>query len=554
MRDTGAVGLILGFALCVQGCTVASIEASAQSQLSSVIDQQAITTSFADTDKSVVLPDSLGNDQSFQQVRTASESADGALALPAGFYSIDVRSYCLHAGAAGPSTGEGYLYAPLKGPSADVIGGILRGTFTHPQIPQQDVQTMIWAILAHAKLGQLSTTMQAEAAQLLTPAQLAELDTGGLPALEQAALQKMINSAPESVREGLALENKLRAALSDSSTSYADLERLAVPPPLPVAPDSVPAGRWSRHPGGYFVRYVPHSYTSVTVQVYVPAAPVGRVTSPSGFAMVASSGPLATLVSFLKDVAVPANTQKQKLGLSNVPVAPPAGAPPPPPAPKPDCDKQASDSGPLNYGVPWGKLDEQRPGHDPNYDISSDPPGAGAQRDAPVFLSLRPSIDMDYVNGKGGTSISGTGDAQLTGATVFTSPWRPNPNQDGTPGFNWGGVVSVNAQYSYTKSDGTTGSLTFYIEYLHLITPEYPALNDNGTAIAPPAACVGFGPSMRNGKKLSPSDVANRPLIGFLGATQTPHVHVQARLADGSVGGLLKGPLVDPTIVLNGDH
>jgi hypothetical protein len=59
---------------------------------------------------------------------------------------------------------------------------------------------------------------------------------------------------------------------------------------------------------------------------------------------------------------------------------------------------------------------------------------------------------------------------------------------------------------------------------------------------------------MRNGKKLSPSEVANRPLIGFLGASQTPHVHVQARLADGSVGGFLKGPLVDPTIVLNGDH
>jgi hypothetical protein len=72
----------------------------------------------------------------------------------------------------------------------------------------------------------------------------------------------------------------------------------------------------------------------------------------------------------------------------------------------------------TGYGVPWGQLKPQRPGHDPNYDISSDPPGAGAQRDAPVFLSLRPSIDMDYVNGKGGTSISGTGEAQLTGATV----------------------------------------------------------------------------------------------------------------------------------------
>ena len=59
---------------------------------------------------------------------------------------------------------------------------------------------------------------------------------------------------------------------------------------------------------------------------------------------------------------------------------------------------------------------------------------------------------------------------------------------------------------------------------------------------------------MRNGKKLSAEDLANRPLVGFEGATDGPHVHVQARLADGSVGGFLKGPLVDPTVVLWGDH
>jgi hypothetical protein len=549
VRLKNAVGFI-ACAFLVQGCTVGSIESTASQQFSSVIEQRAITTSFADTAKSIVLPDSFGNDQVFQPV-TGTRSSSGSVALQPGFFSFDVRSYCLHAGAAGPSTGEGYLYAPLKGPSADVIAGMIRGTFAHPQIPQRDVQTMIWAILAHAKLGQLSTTMQVEAAQLLTPAQLAELDTGGLPALEQAALAKMIEAAPPSVREGLAFENTLRAALTNANTSYQELERLAVPPPLPLTSDSIPLARWSRHPGGYFVRYLPHGYTSMSVQVYVPTTVATHIAARGGYQLAAAtlSSGLAS-VSFAGDVAVPADTPKQNLGASDVPVAAPTVPAPPP---KPNCDKKASDYGALNYGVPWGTLGTYE-GHNPNYDISSNPPGAGAQRDEPVFLSLRPSIDMELVNGKGGTSISGTGDAQLTGATVFTEPWKPHANTNGTPGSSWGDVVGINAQYTYTKSDGTPGVLTFYIEYLHLISPDYPPWGDNGIPIDTPVPCSGLGPDMKNGKKLTPGAIAQRPLIGFEGATQTPHVHVQARLADGSVGGLLKGPLVDPTLVLNGDH
>jgi hypothetical protein len=541
--------LVLIAALSIGGCTASSLT-SVQEEISSVGHPQAITTSFADAKNGTVLPDTFGNNQTFQPLSALPEQADGSVLLRPGFFETQVRSYCLHAGAAGPTKGDGYLYAPLKGPSTSIIEHVLSGTYARPQIPQSDVQTLIWAILAHTKLGQLPSRLQVTAAQLLSPSEIAELETGGLPALEQAALAKLVASAPPSVQEGLAFENTLRAALVDASTTYAELERIAVPPPLPLSAASVPLGRWSQHPGGYFVRYKPDSYKSVTVQIYVPPITTSRtpgISRDDGHftrAVASTGGPAFTMVG---DVAVPANTGSQRLAISNVPNS---DKPPPPP---PNCDKNASDYNSLNYGVPWGTLGT-RDGHNPNYDISSNPPGAGGQRDEPVFLSLRPSIDMEFVNGKGGTSISGTGSAQLTGATVFTDPWKPKANPDGTPGSSWGEVVGINAHYSYTKSDGTPGVLTFYIEYLHLISPQYPPMADNGIPIDSPVPCSGLGPDMKNGKKLSPDDLSKRPLIGFEGATQTPHVHVQARLADGSVGGLLKGPLVDPTIVLNGDH
>ena len=36
--------------------------------------------------------------------------------------------------------------------------------------------------------------------------------------------------------------------------------------------EAVPEDRWSYHPGGYYLRYLPHSYQDTVLEVYVPAA------------------------------------------------------------------------------------------------------------------------------------------------------------------------------------------------------------------------------------------------------------------------------------------
>jgi hypothetical protein len=56
-------------------------------------------------------------------------------------------------------------------------------------------------------------------------------------------------------------------------------------------------------------------------------------------------------------------------------------------------------------------------------------------------------------------------------------------------------------------------------------------IDRDGKPILDPAkyrGCVGFGTDMRGGAHLSGAEIGKHPLIGFLGATQSSHVHVQA--------------------------
>src|SRR5579859_4126412 len=85
----------------------------------------AITTSFDDVAHAVVLPDTFGRDARYASLTELPRGTDGSVTLAPGFFELAIRSYCLHAGTAGPSRGDGYLYAPLKGSRAAIIEHIL---------------------------------------------------------------------------------------------------------------------------------------------------------------------------------------------------------------------------------------------------------------------------------------------------------------------------------------------------------------------------------------------------------------------------------------------
>lgn len=190
-----------------------------------------------------------------------------------GLYTLTVESFCLRAGEYGPSEGDGYAYAPLKGPQAGIVQHVLQGAYAHPEIPQKDIQVLIWAIIARTKISDMSQEKQMTAARLLTPEELFELNGGALGLVPESERAKAFDKVPEQVRSVLEAEAQLREMLTQGQDNYEELEAVAVR--AGVAPPgegsrNVPGGRWSFYPEGLFVRYFPRGYTTTQIQLYVP--------------------------------------------------------------------------------------------------------------------------------------------------------------------------------------------------------------------------------------------------------------------------------------------
>ncbi len=224
-------------------------------------------------------------------------TANGGFILQAGYYHFSDQSYCLHAGTHGPGGGDGYLYAPPIGAAKDAVTTILRNSVQHPEIDQHVIQALLWAILSRAKIEDLSDEQRMAASQLLPPRQLAGLNRNVLDMLSAAAIA---NNLPSEVRSVLQAEADLRRMLTTPGTSFGELERVAVLAGMaPVGPGSVgvPTGRWSHHPDGYWIRYLPNSYSNTVVEIWAPegSAGIGREYDPA------------------THIAVPGNTARQRL-------------------------------------------------------------------------------------------------------------------------------------------------------------------------------------------------------------------------------------------------
>ncbi|TCP36007.1 hypothetical protein [Sphingomonas sp. BK235] len=224
-------------------------------------------------------------------------TATGGFVLQPGYYSFHDQSYCLHAGTHGPGGGDGYLYAPPLGAAKDAVITIVRNSVQHPEIAQHDIQTLLWAIVARARLEDLSTEHKAIAARLLPARQLAALNRS---LLDMVAEGPVADNLPRELRQAMQAEADLRRMLVTPGTSFGELERVAVlagAAPRGAGSLDVPARRWSHHPDGYWVRYLPASYTNTLVELWVPegAPGVGREYDPA------------------THIAVPGNTARQRL-------------------------------------------------------------------------------------------------------------------------------------------------------------------------------------------------------------------------------------------------
>jgi hypothetical protein len=229
---------------------------------------------------------------------TLQRTPNGGFVLQPGYYTFVDQSYCLKAGTHGPGGGDGYLYAPPKGPAEDAVMTIVRNSVNHPEIHQHDIQTLLWAIIARARFEDLSSQHKAVASRLLTPRQLASLNRNALDTAMSIA--DRLGAVPEPIRQIAQAEAQLRQMLTTPGATFAEMERVAVlTGAAPIGPGSqdIPSGRWSVHPDGYYVRYIPSGYSTTRVEIWVPqgSPAVGKEYDPA------------------THIAVPGNTARQRL-------------------------------------------------------------------------------------------------------------------------------------------------------------------------------------------------------------------------------------------------
>jgi hypothetical protein len=264
-----------------------------------------ITTNFDDdVNMEGSLPETFGEDKDYIALHRMEKDAAGGYLLCPGYYEMTNMSYCLKAGTHGPSSGDGYMYAPTEGKMEDIVNDILLNHATkHPSIDQKDVQMLLWAIIARSKFKNLSGKLKLVTTQLLTPDQIVKLNGGYVETIGGEALEKGVVDLPPAAKAVLEAENNIRRLVENGSNSYEDFERFAIIAGMaPNDHPNVKRGMWSLHPDGYYIRYFPSGYSRTKVQIYVPAEK-GQV-----------------VYNAIGTIACPANTGAQRLAQTNWPV------------------------------------------------------------------------------------------------------------------------------------------------------------------------------------------------------------------------------------------
>ena len=238
--------------------------------LDRLISDNPLTTGLDDVEREAPFLDQY-RPLSLSPIETLPETPGRGWSLRPGAYLYAAKSYCLRAGTHRPgSGGVGYASAPLKGPAAEAIQAVLANSALHPDIPQNRIQVLLWAIIARAKWENLAAQQRQDAAKLLTPAQIAMLNRNALNLLPGGSLDHALGGAAPALQRVLRAEADMRGLIARGA-SYEEMERVAVLPSDPnAAPGSIPAGRFSYDPAGYFINYQPVTYHVTWVEIVVP--------------------------------------------------------------------------------------------------------------------------------------------------------------------------------------------------------------------------------------------------------------------------------------------
>lgn len=226
-----------------------------------LLEEKNITTSIEDA-----YPESFWISD-IENFRTPVEPQDYSAPLAPGYYRLTVQSYCLKAGTHAPTMGNGHLFAPIKGKRDDLVVNILTRSVDHPEIDQRDVQLLLWSIIYGAKFTDLEPGLQMRVKPLMTDTEIAELSIGikDIPT----------DILPGGIKEAAEFYKSFRQRLTDPSSSFEDIERMAVltgDPPSNLLKKQVNPGNWAYVGDGFYMRIIPEGYQKSVLEIYRPGS------------------------------------------------------------------------------------------------------------------------------------------------------------------------------------------------------------------------------------------------------------------------------------------
>lgn len=269
-------------------------------------EPEAISTNFEDVDRNGEQMPSFQQEATYKPLQDLPRNGYDGFILQAGHFEMTNKSYCLKAGTHAPSSGDGYMYAPSLGKKKEVVTTILKSAENHPEVKQNDIQMLLWTIIAKTKFIDYAGPVKATALTLLTPKQLLQLEGGALGVLPFDAMAAAKEQLPESIQAIFEAENNIRNLVSSGNYSYEEFEKYAILAGMATPRADTPSGIWTLHPDGYYMRYFPSGYSITRVQIYVPEELIKEGEK--------------LIYDATDDISCPANNGSQRLAQTNEPI------------------------------------------------------------------------------------------------------------------------------------------------------------------------------------------------------------------------------------------
>lgn len=224
---------------------------------------------------------------------------EGGFVLAPGYYEAEFKTYCLQPGTPDPSPRDAYLQASVSGYRKDIVQTILLNSRSKPHIEQRHVQLLLWSVVSKSDFNKLSSAVQSDAMQLLTPKQVFELKGGVM-----GVVKNVSNNLPAGVLSG---HNDIRRMFEIGSSSYEAFEKIAVlREQSQIKRSDFKNDQWYKLKENYYVRHFPVSYQKIKIQIYVPDGVLDSAGKAAGEYLVFDPAGLQS---------VPANSNAQRLGI-----------------------------------------------------------------------------------------------------------------------------------------------------------------------------------------------------------------------------------------------